>query len=63
MTVEQLAREVEAMRACQAAYFKLKTGDALTASKAAERKIDKLVRDILNPPPAPRPGLFDEVPQ
>lgn len=57
MTAEELARLAKKVRDAQRYYFSTRTSQALNESKDHERRLDKAIDAILNPP---RPGLFDE---
>lgn len=47
LSLRDFARRYLEMRTAQARYFRLKTPEALEASKALERALDKTARDIL----------------
>lgn len=56
MTTGELAELVRDMRAAQKRYFRDRTSEALHASKELESRVDRVLRDLADPP---APGLFD----
>lgn len=53
----ELALMVKRMRDCQKEYFRTRQGNLLAICRDWEKRIDKAVEEILNPP---SPGLFDQ---
>ena len=51
MTIEEYAREVDLQDQLQQQYFKTRDRNVLQQSKAQERKVRQLTREILNPQP------------
>lgn len=51
MTIEEYAREVGLQDQLQQQYFKTRDRNVLQQSKAQERKVRQLTREILNPQP------------
>lgn len=51
MTIEEYAREVDLQDQLQQQYFKTRDRNVLQQSKANERKVRQLTREILNPQP------------
>lgn len=49
MTIEEYAREVGLQDQLQQQYFKTRDRNVLQQSKAQERKVRQLTREILNP--------------
>lgn len=60
MTVPELAKAVIALLDLQAEFFRHRDSTKLRECKDAERRLRRNCLDILNPPAAPQPGLFDE---
>lgn len=54
--LRDFARKYQDMRAIQARYFQSRTPQNLAIARDAERRLDKLADELLNPP---SPGLFD----
>lgn len=57
ITVEELARQVLKLLALQQEYFHTRSTTKLNECRDAERRMEKVCRDIINPP---QPGLFDQ---
>lgn len=51
MTIEEYAKEVDLQDQLQQQYFKTRDRNVLQQSKAQERKVRQLTREILNPQP------------
>lgn len=51
MTIEEYAREVDLQDQLQQQYFKTRDRNVLQQSKAQERKVRQLTKEILNPQP------------
>lgn len=56
MTREELARLVASMRAKQSEYFRDRNPSLLNVCRDLERRVDRAIDEILNPP---QPGLFE----
>lgn len=54
-TLREYARMVQSVRAKQKSYFAERTLGALETSKAGERELDRVTREILDA----RPSLFE----
>lgn len=51
MTIEEYAREVDLQDQLQQQYFKTRDRNVLQQSKAQERKVRQITKEILNPQP------------
>ncbi len=49
MTIEELAREVKAMRQKQQEYFRTRDTTTLKECKDRERRVDAAVKEVLQP--------------
>jgi hypothetical protein len=58
MSMETFVALVEQMRAAQRSYFKHRTSEWLTKSRALEKQVDAAVKAIQQPP---QPDLFDQL--
>lgn len=45
LTLRQIATQARTVRACQKRYFADRTGESLTASKEAERRLDAMLKE------------------
>lgn len=57
MTISELAELVRDLRSVQRRYFRERTSEALHASKELEARVDRVLKQLADPPAAP--GLFD----
>lgn len=59
-TVNELAKLVRAMRDAQNDYFQARTRTALHVAKILERKVDRIVLQVLGEAAAEQENLFDQ---
>jgi hypothetical protein len=58
VSTEELAQQVREMRKQQVSYFSSRSHSALKKSKELEAKVDKLLKDIPEPPKMEQKKLF-----
>lgn len=58
MTLQELAKQIKAMRDAQRKYFRDRSPQNLNASKDLERRLDQDVADVLD---EKGPSLYDDV--